>query len=454
MRMLKCLLLVLLCCLTGNAAAAQMPSKYEGCLYPVRADGLWGYIDYIGRMVIEPQWYWCGAFRGQGFAAVEIEDDTVNPYTCGIIDQSGKYVIEAVYITDEGYSGGYYGGKDTGITWISNVDGESGFFDNASGFFSGFQWGEDVPPWVGEDRLILVTAKGGDYKSNGGYADRATGELVIPYQYDNVSSQQFQEGFAWVEKHNPETGEATGFIFDVTGTPLNLPGRVLPIEQGCFQEGRLRVVDEATGLYGFADAAGMLVIAPQFEDANDFNGGYASVKVNGLWGHIDRNGQWVCKPRFVCNEGYTFINDRAVVQLENACGVINAKGDLLFQLDGGQYTIWDFFHDGLTLYEDGSGESGLQHVGFIDDDGHIVLDAKEGYCYDESYKYDYADIFPEGLQVLVKDGKYGFIDTVGRLVIPFEWDNAVNFSNGLAYVEKEGKMRYIDRNGNIVWQEK
>ena len=54
------------------------------------------------------------------------------------------------------------------------------------------------------------------------------------------------------------------------------------------------------------------------------------------------------------------------------------------------------------------------------------------------------------LAYVKKDGKYGFVDIHGNLVIPCIYDYARSFSEGLAYVNKDGKEGYIDIHGNLV----
>lgn len=58
--------------------------------------------------------------------------------------------------------------------------------------------------------------------------------------------------------------------------------------------------------------------------------------------------------------------------------------------------------------------------------------------------------FSDGLAVVKKDGKYGFIDRTGKEVIPLIYDDAYGFYDGLAAVEKDGKMGYIDRTGKEI----
>lgn len=48
------------------------------------------------------------------------------------------------------------------------------------------------------------------------------------------------------------------------------------------------------------------------------------------------------------------------------------------------------------------------------------------------------------------NGKLGFIDKAGKLVIPAKYDDAESFHSGKARVLLNGRRFYIDRNGNEV----
>lgn len=52
--------------------------------------------------------------------------------------------------------------------------------------------------------------------------------------------------------------------------------------------------------------------------------------------------------------------------------------------------------------------------------------------------------------VINRPGKYGFVDTEGRLLIACQWDYAQGFSNDMARVEKDGKWGFINRKGELV----
>ena len=55
------------------------------------------------------------------------------------------------------------------------------------------------------------------------------------------------------------------------------------------------------------------------------------------------------------------------------------------------------------------------------------------------YGYDDIDCLSDGLARIERDGKYGFIDKTGKVVIPLNYDDAWYFSEGLAAVERNDK---------------
>ena len=63
------------------------------------------------------------------------------------------------------------------------------------------------------------------------------------------------------------------------------------------------------------------------------------------------------------------------------------------------------------------------------------------------YKYDDAWGFSEGLARVKLNNKWGFIDNTGKEVIPCKYDETRNFFEGLATVQLNGKYGIIDKTG-------
>lgn len=97
---------------------------------------------------------------------------------------------------------------------------------------------------------------------------------------------------------------------------------------------------------------------------------------------------------------------------------------------------WDSYSgDGDIVLVEENGK-----YGYIDAAGKLVIPCE----------WEEADSFSEGFARVGKDGKYGYIDTAGRLVVPCEWEEADFFSEGLACVGKDGKYGSIDSAGRTV----
>ena len=79
--------------------------------------------------------------------------------------------------------------------------------------------------------------------------------------------------------------------------------------------------------------------------------------------------------------------------------------------------------------------------GYIDKKGNIVIDCV----------YEKAQDFSEGLAVVKKDGKCGYINNKGEVVIDFKYDSADNFSfgYGIGYIGRS-KNIVVDKNGNEI----
>jgi hypothetical protein len=69
------------------------------------------------------------------------------------------------------------------------------------------------------------------------------------------------------------------------------------------------------------------------------------------------------------------------------------------------------------------------------------------------YGYDDIDCLSEGLARIERDGKYGFIDQTGKVVIPLKYDKADSFYNGVAGVldRSTGEAFYINRQGERLY---
>lgn len=64
--------------------------------------------------------------------------------------------------------------------------------------------------------------------------------------------------------------------------------------------------------------------------------------------------------------------------------------------------------------------------------------------------YDDASSFSEGLAAVKVNGKWGFINPFGEVVIPAQFDSVMRFDNGLAQVTAGTSRGYINKTGKYV----
>ena len=65
-------------------------------------------------------------------------------------------------------------------------------------------------------------------------------------------------------------------------------------------------------------------------------------------------------------------------------------------------------------------------------------------------EFDYAGNFNEGFSAVLKDGKWGYINTKGEQIVECKFDGVGYFNKGFAPVEKDGKWGYINTKGCFV----
>lgn len=233
-----------------------------------------------------------------------------------------------------------------------------------------------------------------------------------------------------VSNKDEKSGEARIGFIDNTGK-LVIPFDRLPkttVGVGEFHEGRAVIyLREETGdklngnsnyRAGYIDETGKVVIAPRFDSARDFSEGLAYVELDasGFRGFIDREGKTVIK--------------------------VDAP------------TAKDF-HEGLAAVGTREGrDDRVGDWGYIDRSGREVI----------KRQYFFAEDFAEGLAgVLVDNGKYGFINQRGTMVIPPNFEpfkglrhkkvimGTSRFSAGLACVKEAGGFYgYINKKGEFA----
>lgn len=155
---------------------------------------------------------------------------------------------------------------------------------------------------------------------------------------------------------------------------------------------------------------------------------------------MDKTGKFVIEPRF--DEAGNFSGPTAVVRIGGHYGLIDRTGKLVKEMKPDARLRETF--DGLTQFTlDG------EKWGFVDSQGKIVVSPRFSLPREEGVE---PPQFSEGRAAVYVKGKYGFIDRRGKLVIAATFDVAESFSEGLAPVATGHRRVLIDKTGKVVKQ--
>ena len=205
-----------------------------------------------------------------------------------------------------------------------------------------------------------------------------------------------------------------------------------------FNEGRAFVSksdDESTShnLYAIIDSNGKLITDFIYDDISGdypyFSEGLAWCKKDGKWICVDRNGK-IKFDKKVDDEG-TFVNGKSVFGEHKKYGIIDKCGNIQLMPQYDRIYISDIDSVYIVIK---NGKMGAMNASFKP----IIAPI-----------YDWLNVGENGFFTAQKDGKYGFLDSEGKMAIPFKYDNADTFKEnvGLACVELNGKYGYVNTIG-------
>ena len=279
-----------------SAVFAESPAAWAG-----------GELIYIGEV------------RGNRFMAVTYSNGETE--YAGIMDLRGGFAVEpsASIVVAEGQSKDngsiqYFGGKNTGVYWIENIETDRvAFLDVPSGYLSGFLFGSGTDPWFDdpETDFLRITEDGVTYA----YINRRNGEFLTGYIFQQMNLTGFVGSFA-VEQM------ATSGAWVV----VNRYGGLIPLPLGCvpvdwydgldenLRIGRILLQREDGSTFFYEVELPQDSDAPFDYDTREHNVSEAAltavaardfpewtvtaVSLGGFWGCTDDTAAWIIPPQF------------------------------------------------------------------------------------------------------------------------------------------------------------
>jgi len=277
-------------------------------------------------------------------------------------------------------------------------------------------------------------------------AENIAVDVLVPptLKFDQV--YPFSDGYAKVTMLGSDAGPQFGSSISPHGFVDRTGTAVIPIEQMYsiyplpFPEG-FAVIEDPNGRdYRFCivDNSGKVVteINNNYSDIGEFSEDMAAVVWRDRWGFIDKTGAEVI-PTIYRRVG-PFSEGLALATTEDGQSVyLDKTGNRVITLDN-KISDSGFsrasFSDGRALIErDGK-------LGYIDKNGTVVI----------PIAYDWARPFSGGMAQVELNGKYGVINTSGSVVVPLKCDDIRYFSEGIIAVRIDKKWGFIDKAGKEI----
>lgn len=271
-------------------------------------------------------------------AEVEVyQDESTGEY--GLKDGDVVLLPAAYYITEteNGLSYSIYDQRTEKL----------GFCDKASGFIQPPIYDELFDLLTVDPSYPMLVGQGGEY----GYIDRTTGEVKIPLRYRSYCAySEFVNGYAIIGETPScmewDEGYEKFVLIDLQGNTTVFPEGYIPFSH--VADGTVVVYKrfdvigalhtDSIILYGLGTVDGQVLVEAVYDFIGDFAEGYAPVRRNGLWGHIDSQGKEVVKPMYKLNEeeqweGYYFKRGVAELYLEDGSTIyIDDDGNIMQQV--------------------------------------------------------------------------------------------------------------------------
>ncbi len=392
----KVILSIIFVCLNSLAACGNVVEKNKGMeciptrkskssnlnsLYPVRLNGLWGFINSIGEIVAEPKFVAVGT-QSEGKIPIQISNKK-----WGVINLNGEIIIEPKF----DHIGEFYQGLASvkiGNYWnVISEDGRLILKENIP-----------IPFNFSDERAFIKVAHG--WK-------------IIDLQGHQISNLIFQEhsnyveGFASVKFKNQ--GHIKTALIDKHGnltfisqdfeisTDIDFSDGLIPISM--VKEFSTNSDSRIIRRKGYINKYGEIKIYPTFEGVSNFKNCFSGYIENFKWGVINLYGDKITPAKYDFIQG--FEENFSVVVLDGKYGFINQLG---FEIVPPTFHAANSFSEGLAAVQVSEGKN--KTWGFIDYSGKIVINPK----------FDKVGAFKNGISQVEINGKQIYINKSGEYI--------------------------------------
>ncbi len=254
---------------------------------------------------------------------------------------------------------------------------------------------------------------------------RTNGGIILPINFDSLVLEGHLIRARWNDQ-----GQIKWDLYDTVGvkkTEISCD-RIDPLSGSFFPVAQ-------RGYFGGINRLGKAQIACVYDSILESDDQHAVVKFRGQYGIITVDDRWVVPPqqkRIQLLPGNLFMEKQGNLKL-----IKDLAGQIIYFTE---HPLASFPDHLLETLPDGTEKE-------INFQGQII-NRKTPIALQEQHSFRES----EGLTVIKRDGKYGFVDSRGRLRIANRYEDAGDFHDGRAPVKLLGKWGFIDTSDEIVVQ--
>lgn len=314
----------------------------------------------------------------------------------GFINTAGEVVVEPQYEDCHDYLNGFAAVK---------INGKWGYIDTNHNLVIAPEF-DEVEDF--KNGLAIVT-KGGDRG-----VITTTGESPAGIFFDKI--EEYKDGFALAY------ADGIQYFLDNMGEIIKLHKNY---EFYGFSNGLAPVKNKKNNKWGYIDKKGRLVIETKYDTVYNFSNNVALVQQRGLYKYIKKSGgeQYILG---ISGQSLEFVNGFAKIKYHNGYSFVSSDFKILPE-----------------VYKEASNFSSYNMAAVRRSDNSLSYINAAG---KEKFKSNYdliGDFSENGLALVKKNGKFGYINTDGKLVIDTLFTDATDFRSGHAYVATENRFGFI-----------
>jgi WG containing repeat len=428
---------------SGSDSLSSGFDKDDPSIRWVQRDKLWGLAHTDGTWLVEPKFQQPSALT-DGLARVVINGKV------GFIDQTGNFAIEPTFDSAREFRPGV--GRTS-----AKRDVVVGVIDKAGSWVFQTNYQQVDPAFELRTDPKSAIVFGWNFKKDGRWGLlNLDGHVVLDADFDQTVSY-CTNGRLEAYKNKER------FYFKADGSPLQPPdGRL--VDASCFggvPPYALKVGDK----FGLVDAGSNPLTPVQFEAIGWASPDARNVKINGKWGRVGLDGRWLLEPTFdyLSNQADLF-----VASIDGKRGFMRSDGAWLIEP---KFDAAARRPDNETAFVTVAGATGVLRLvdqswvvsprpGVMCDINNAIMSQTDGKRAMLSRTGEtWIDIGAErigisvdyGLLTFLKNGKWGLVDTAGKIIVEPQFDEPALFSpdlRGVAWAKRDSRWCAIDRRGH------